>query len=65
MERTIRLLTVEEAAREMSVSTGTAWSFISDGKLTASRIDGRCLLSELQVRFFMNNHGALLRQRCA
>lgn len=61
MERRIRLLTVQEAAKELRVSPGTAWSYICDGKLTASRIDGRCLLSELQLKFFMNTHAALLK----
>ncbi len=60
MERRIRLLTVGEAAKELRVSPEKAWSYISDGKLTASRIDGRWLLSELQLKFFMDRHAALL-----
>ncbi|MHB8893642.1 MAG: helix-turn-helix domain-containing protein [Candidatus Geothermincolia bacterium] len=56
MERTIRLLTIEDAARELEVSPETVWSYVTEGKLTASRINGRCVLSELQLLFFKNNH---------
>lgn len=65
MERTIKLLTVEDAADELRVSSRAVWSYICEGKLTASRIDGRCLLSEMQLLFFQNNHRTLLaRDAC-
>lgn len=60
MERTIRLLTIEQAARELRVGVEAVWNYISEGKLTASRIDGCCVLSEMQLLFFKNNHRALL-----
>jgi excisionase family DNA binding protein len=60
MERVIRLLTVEEAARQLDVGPGAVWRFIMEGKLTASKIDGRCVLSEMQLMFFRRNHSALI-----
>lgn len=60
MQREIRLLTTEEAARELGVSTDSMWRFVTEGRLTASVIDGRCVLSELQLVFFKRNHAGLI-----
>jgi len=65
MKRSIRLLRIEDAARELRVSPEAVWGFISEGKLTAASIDGRCVLSELQLLFFKNNHKALLAREMA
>ena len=59
MDRTIRLLTIEEAARELQMSTPQALKLVADGKLTASNIDGRCVLSELALMFFKRSHPAI------
>jgi len=58
MDRVIRLLTIEEAARELNMSTTQAWRLVTDGKLTASNIDGRCVLSEMQLLFFKRTQAA-------
>jgi excisionase family DNA binding protein len=58
MERVIRLLTVEEAAQRLEVDSSALWRFIMEGKLTASKIDGRYILSEMQLMFFRRNHSA-------
>lgn len=58
MDRVIRLLTIEEAARELGISSSEAWRLVSEGRLTASRIDGRCIVSEMQLQFFKHSHPA-------
>jgi hypothetical protein len=55
MERTIKLLNIEEASRALGISPAEAWRYILDGRLTAIMIDGRCLVSELQLLCFMSN----------
>ena len=60
MDRVIRLLTIEEAAGELHISTPQAWKLVAEGKLTASNMDGRCVLSEMQLMFFKRSHPALL-----
>lgn len=60
MDRVIRLLTIEDAAEELGVEAGAVWRFIMEGKLTASKINGRYILSELQLMFFKRNNGAVL-----
>ncbi|HEY5502345.1 MAG TPA: hypothetical protein VIJ97_03475 [Candidatus Anoxymicrobiaceae bacterium] len=59
MDRIIRLLTIEESARELHLSTPQALKLVAEGKLTASNIDGRCVLSEMQLMFFKRSHPAL------
>ena len=56
MERVIRLLTIEDAADELGLEASEVWRFIMEGKLTASKIDGRYILSEMQLMFFKRNH---------
>ena len=65
MERTIRLLTIEEAANELDVGPATIWRFIEEGKLTASNIDGACVPSEMQLMFFKNTHRTMLAREAA
>ncbi len=55
MERTIKLLNIEEASSALGISPAEAWRYVMDGKLTAIMIDGRCLISELQLLCFMSN----------
>jgi excisionase family DNA binding protein len=66
MDRRIKLLTIEDAAGRLGISAEAVWDFVRDGKLTASRIDGRCVCSEMQLLFFRNNHRVLLERetRC-
>ena len=59
-ERVIRLLTIEDAADELGLEASEVWRFIMEGKLTASKIDGRYILSEMQLMFFKRNHSAVL-----
>jgi hypothetical protein len=60
MERTIRLLSIEEASESLGISPSEAWRHVTDGKLTAMKIDERCLVSEMQVEFFKEFGGPRL-----
>lgn len=52
MERTIRMLSVEEASKSLGISPSETWHHIMEGKLTAIKIGGCCLVSELGLIFF-------------
>jgi hypothetical protein len=60
MDRSIRLMTIEDAAGQLGLEVETVKGFVLDGLLTASTIDGRYLLSEMQLMFFKRSHARLL-----
>lgn len=62
MNRTIKLITVKEAAQELNESAGNVLGFIQEGKLSAMKMDNRVLISEMQVRYFSLRHGAGYRE---
>lgn len=63
MDRVIRLLTIEEAAERLNIRADAVLRCFLGGKLTSSKIDGRCPVSEMQLDFFRQSHpGELLHQ---
>jgi len=64
MDRSIRLMTIEDAAGQLGLEVETVKGFVLEGLLTASNIDGRYLLSEMQLMFFKRNHARLLANEC-
>lgn len=55
MDRRIRLMTIEEVAERLSLSSEAVRGHIEEGRLTASRIEGRYVISEMQVEFFVRS----------
>ena len=64
MDRSIRLMTIEDAAGQLGLEVETVKGFVLEGLLTASNIDGRYLLSEMQLMFFKRNRARLLANEC-
>ena len=60
MDRVIELVTIEEAARGLRVSTGTLWQFVRSGKITPSQVEGQYVISRMQLMFFAQNHAGEL-----
>lgn len=60
MDRIIELVTIEEAARDLRVSTGTLWRFVRNGKITPSQMGGHYVISRMQLMFFAQNHASEL-----
>ena len=60
MDRVIELVTIEEAARDLRVSTGTLWRFVRNGKITPSQMGGHYVISRMQLMFFAQNHASEL-----
>ncbi|MBU4359271.1 MAG: helix-turn-helix domain-containing protein [Actinobacteria bacterium] len=60
MDRVIELVTIEEAARDLRVSTGTLWRFVRNGKITPSQMGGHYVISRMQLMFFAQNHASKL-----
>ncbi len=55
MDRKIRLMTIEEVAVRLKLGEAAVWGYVDEGKLTASKIEGRYLVSEMQLEFFVQS----------
>lgn len=60
MERTIRLLSIEQASQALGISPAEAWRHVMEGNLNAVRINDLCMISEMQLMFFKQQHPSLL-----
>ncbi len=60
MDHGIELITIDEAARYLRVSTGTLWRFVRNGKITPSQVGGHYVISRMQLMFFAQNYASEL-----